>query len=151
MADFSSDKKYNKFWKSSLFNETIFEKNKISELSNDSGFLNQDQTDKLYPSSQSFYELESTSLKLTTNFYVEDNYVDEYFEDVGEFFETYNTGSFTGSFEGTITANEVFTLTPSIEFPPSPLPGSFVTMLNPLTMLLSLYFFNGESWVTILE
>jgi hypothetical protein len=149
MANFSQDKKYNKLWKRASFNETIFEGNKISELANDSKFLNQEQTDILYPSSQSFAELNEIAIKSTTNFYVVDDFVDEYFDDVDEFFETYNTGSFTGDFEGTVSISDILTIKPSRELPSSPTPGSFVTLQSQKSKTLSLYFYNGDKWVLI--
>jgi hypothetical protein len=149
MADFSQDKKYNKLWRRSSFDTTIFEGNKISELANDSKFLNQEQANKLYPSSQSFSELNEVAIRSTTNFYIVNDFVDEYFDDVDEFFKTYNTGSFTGSFEGTISIQNVLTLNPIDELPTSPPPSSLATMVNIDERTTSLYFFNGDEWVLI--
>jgi len=149
MANFTPDKKYNRLWKSSLFNDTIFETNQISELTNDSGFLNQEQTDKLYPSSQSFNNLNEITIKSTTNFYVVDNFIDDYFDDVDEFFETYNTGSFSGSFEGSLNVKDVMLLSPLNSLPETALPGSLVSLEGRDRGNVSLYFYNGSEWILI--
>ena len=106
MAEFIQDKKYNRLWKSSTFNETIFTDSNISRLNNNKDFLNQEKADTLYPSSQSFDELNQSALRTTTNQYIVDDYIDDYFTDLEEFFDTYNTGSFTGEFNGTINIED---------------------------------------------
>jgi hypothetical protein len=151
MANFPKNKKYNKFWRGSTFNESIFDESDISRLENNKNFVNQKQTDILYPSSQSFAELNEIAIKSTTNFYIVDDFVDEYFDDVDEFFETYNTGSFTGDFEGTVSVSDILTIKPSRELPSSPTPGSFVTLQSQKSKTLSLYFYNGEQWITVIE
>jgi hypothetical protein len=149
MADFPQDKKYNKLWKRSSFNDTIFEGNNISELTNNSEFLNQEQTDRLYPTSQSFNDLNEVAIRSTTNFYIVDDFIDEYFDDVDEFFETYNTGSFSGSFEGNLSVKDVMLLSPLNSLPETALPGSLASLRNAERGNISLYFYNGSEWVLV--
>jgi len=71
-------------------------------------------------------------------------------DDFTEFSETYNTGSFTGSFEGDITLKDVLVLPPLRELPNSPSPGSLASLESRDRSSITLYFYNGSKWVLII-
>ncbi len=147
MADFKANNTYKKFSKRSNFKEAIYEGRDLSQFASEMGFITPE--DNSFVSSQSFNDLNEVAIRSTTNFYIVDDFIDEYFDDVDEFFETYNTGSFIGSFEGTITIKDVLVLPPLGELPNSPSPGSLVSLRDSERGSVLLYFYNGVEWILI--
>ena len=147
MADFKANNTYKKFSKRSNFKEAIYEGRDLSQFASEMGFITPE--DNSFVSSQSFNDLNEVAIRSTTNFYIVDDFIDEYFDDVDEFFETYNTGSFSGSFEGTITIKDVLVLPPLGELPNPSSPGSLVSLNDPDRGSVLLYFYNGVEWILI--
>ena len=119
MADFKANNTYKKFSKRSNFKEAIYEGRDLSQFASEMGFVTPE--DNSFVSTSSF----------------------------NEFTSSYNTGSFTGSFEGDITLKDVLVLPPLGELPNSPSPGSLVSLSDSERGSVLLYFYNGVKWILI--